>query len=85
MLVLTRRKNEGIVINDDIRIIVVEVRGDKVRLGIEAPVDVAVHREEIYDKIQMQNEYLDYVRGTTREPAFGFHVGENSFFSESTP
>ena len=52
MLVLSRKKNESVVINDNITIVVVEIRGDKVRLGIEAPKDVAVHRKEIYDAIQ---------------------------------
>jgi len=52
MLVLTRRINESIVINDDVSVLVVEVRGDRVRLGIEAPKDVAVHRKEIYDVIR---------------------------------
>src|SRR3989344_811240 len=51
MLVLSRKKNESIVINDDIIIVVVEIRGDKVRLGIEAPKEVPVHRREIYDAI----------------------------------
>ena len=52
MLVLSRKKNESIVINDSITIVVVEIRGDKVRLGIEAPKDVPVHRKEIYDAIK---------------------------------
>ena len=51
MLVLSRKKNESIVINDDISIVVVEIRGDKVRLGIEAPREVPVHRREVYDAI----------------------------------
>ena len=51
MLVLTRRINESIVINDDVSVLVVEIRGDKVRLGIEAPKNVTVHRKEIYDVI----------------------------------
>jgi len=51
MLVLSRKKNESIVINDDITIVVVEIRGDKVRLGIEAPREVSVHRREIFDAI----------------------------------
>ena len=55
MLVLSRKKNESVVINDNITIIVVEIRGDKVRLGIEAPKDVPVHRKEIYDAIQASN------------------------------
>lgn len=52
MLVLSRKKNESIVINNDITIVVVEIRGDKVRLGIEAPKDVSVHRLEVYQAIQ---------------------------------
>jgi len=52
MLVLSRKKNESIVINDDITIVVVEIRGDKVRLGIEAPKEVPVHRREVFDAIR---------------------------------
>jgi carbon storage regulator len=51
MLVLSRKTNESIRINDDITITVVEVRGDKVRLGISAPMHVSVHRTEVYDAI----------------------------------
>jgi len=52
MLVLSRKKNESIVINDDITIVVVEIRGDKVRLGVEAPKEVPVHRREVYEAIK---------------------------------
>lgn len=51
MLVLSRKKNESIVINNDVVITVVEIRGDKVRLGIVAPKDVPVHRQEVYEAI----------------------------------
>ncbi len=51
MLVLSRKKNESIVINNDITITVVEIRGDKVRLGIVAPKEVPVHRQEIFEAI----------------------------------
>jgi carbon storage regulator len=51
MLVLSRKKNESIVINNDITITVVEIRGDKVRLGIVAPKDVSVHRQEVWEAI----------------------------------
>ena len=52
MLVLSRKKNESIIINDDITIVVVEIRGDKVRLGVEAPKEVPVHRNEVYEAIR---------------------------------
>ncbi len=56
MLVLSRKKNESIVINNEITIVVVEIRGDKVRLGVEAPREVPVHRREVYDAIQRNQE-----------------------------
>ena len=52
MLVLSRKKDEEVVINDNIVITVVEIRGDKVRLGINAPKEVPVHRREVYDAIK---------------------------------
>ena len=52
MLVLSRKRNEQIVINDNIVVTVVDIRGDKVRLGIEAPTDIPVHRQEVHDAIQ---------------------------------
>ena len=55
MLVLSRKKNESIIINNDITIVVVEIRGDKVRLGVEAPKEVPVHRREVYDAIMLDN------------------------------
>ncbi len=54
MLVLSRKKNESIIIDERIVITVVEVRGDKVRLGIEAPREVPVHRSEVYAAIQAE-------------------------------
>ena len=56
MLVLSRKKNESIVINDDISIVVVEIRGDKVRLGVDAPKEIPVHRREVYDAIKKSVE-----------------------------
>jgi carbon storage regulator len=56
MLVLSRKKNESIVIDDDITIVVVEIRGDKVRLGVEAPKEVPVHRREVYDAIRRNEQ-----------------------------
>ncbi|MCA9059781.1 MAG: carbon storage regulator CsrA [Planctomycetaceae bacterium] len=54
MLVLSRQSDESIIIGDNIRVTIVEVRGDKVRIGIDAPRDVTVHRQEIYDAIQRE-------------------------------
>lgn len=54
MLVLSRRKNESIVLGDDIRIMVLDIKGDKVRLGIDAPKDVSVHREEVYNAAKQE-------------------------------
>ena len=56
MLVLSRKKNESIVINNDITVTVVEIRGDKVRLGIVAPKEVPVHRQEVFDAIHGAKE-----------------------------
>ena len=53
MLVLSRKNGESIIICDNIVVTVVDVRGDKVRLGIEAPRDVPVHRREVYDAIKL--------------------------------
>jgi carbon storage regulator len=58
MLVLSRKKNESIVIDNDITIVVVEIRGDKVRLGVEAPKEVPVHRREVFDAIR-RNELAE--------------------------
>ena len=52
MLVLSRRQNESIIINSDIEVTILRVRGNRVRLGIEAPMDISVHRREIHDVIQ---------------------------------
>lgn len=54
MLVLSRKKSESVVIAGNIVITVVEIRGDKVRLGIEAPKDVPVHRQEVFEAIKME-------------------------------
>lgn len=56
MLVLSRQSDEAIIIGDNIRVTIVEVRGDKVRIGIDAPRDVSVHRQEIYDAIRREAE-----------------------------
>lgn len=54
MLVLSRKRDESIVIGDDIVITIVDIRGDKVRIGVNAPTDVPVHRQEVYEAIQRE-------------------------------
>ena len=55
MLVLSRQRDESIVIGEDIVVTIVDIRGDKVRLGIEAPTEVPVHRREVFEAIQQEN------------------------------
>jgi carbon storage regulator len=56
MLVLSRQRDESIIIGDNIVITVVDIRGDKVRLGINAPTEIPVHRQEVYEAIQRENQ-----------------------------
>ena len=62
MLVLSRQRDETIMIGDDIEITIVDIRGDKVRLGITAPATVPVHRKEVYDAIQRENREASRVK-----------------------
>jgi carbon storage regulator len=55
MLVLSRQRDESIIIGDNVQVTVVDIRGDKVRLGIVAPAEISVHRKEVYDAIQREN------------------------------
>jgi carbon storage regulator len=55
MLVLTRKKGQSIVVNDNIEITVLDVQGDQIRIGIEAPKEISVHRKEVYLEIQEEN------------------------------
>ena len=71
MLVLSRKKDEKIVIGDNITLMVIDIRGDKVRLGIEAPKDVAVHRQEVYEAIQKEMEMERQQKTEQNDP----HVG----------
>ena len=59
MLVLSRRKDESIMIGDDVEITIVDIRGDKVRLGITAPKTISVHRREVYEAIQREKNQND--------------------------
>lgn len=63
MLILTRRISESIIIGDDVKLTVLGVKGNQVRIGIDAPKDVSVHREEIYARIQQEKN------GPARAPA----------------
>jgi len=71
MLVLSRKKNESIVIDNDITIVVVEIRGDKVRLGIDAPKEIPVHRREVYDAIKRNERRQEQEEATTKADAGG--------------
>lgn len=66
MLVLSRQRDESIIIGDNIVLTVVDIRGDKVRLGIDAPKEIPVHRQEVYDAIQRENR-----RAEEQEPDDG--------------
>lgn len=67
MLVLSRKKEESIIINDNIVIKIVDVRGDKVRIGIEAPKNVTIDREEVYEKKYNLLEIEDKIRKDNKE------------------
>lgn len=67
MLVLSRQRDETIMIGDEIEITVVDIRGDKVRLGITAPTRIAVHRKEVYEAIKAENEQAARVGGADIE------------------
>ena len=56
MLVLSRHRDESIMIGDDVVVTIVDIRGDKVRLGIDAPQSIPVHRQEVYEAIQRENK-----------------------------
>ncbi len=62
MLVLSRHRDESIMIGDEIVVTIVDIRGDKVRLGINAPQDVPVHRQEVYEAIQRENRQAGHLQ-----------------------
>jgi carbon storage regulator len=62
MLVLSRQRDESIIIGDNIVVTIVDVRGEKVKLGIEAPQDVSVHRREVYEAIRRENQHAAKLR-----------------------
>jgi carbon storage regulator len=67
MLVLSRKRNESIIIGDDITITVVDIRGDKVRLGVEAPIEISVHRQEVYEAIRREARQTENRQRLVRE------------------
>lgn len=71
MLVLSRHRDESIMIGDDVVITVVDIRGDKVRLGIDAPQHITVHRQEVYDAIKRENE-----KATKVDPSETRNIGK---------
>ncbi len=64
MLVLSRQRDEAIMIGDDVEITIVDIRGDKVRLGISAPTSITVHRKEVYSAITQENEKASHMNST---------------------
>ena len=71
MLVLSRHRDESIMIGDDVVVTIVDIRGDKVRLGIQAPHDIPVHRQEVYEAIKRENE-----RASRMQPAEAHELSE---------
>ncbi len=68
MLVLSRHRDESIMIGDDVVVTIVDIRGDKVRLGIEAPTSIPVHRQEVYEAIQRENRQAAKLNPNDTQP-----------------
>ena len=80
MLVLSRQRDESIIIGDNIVVTIVDIRGDKVRLGINAPTEIPVHRQEIYDAIQREN-----LRASRVEPKDTRNLGPSGGLQRRKP
>jgi carbon storage regulator len=92
MLVLSRQRDETIMIGDEVELTVVDIRGDKVRIGIKAPSHVAVHRKEVYDAIRNENQQaaafrgeLHAVRPRGRGPTVSSPLPASSLASRASP
>jgi len=85
MLVLSRQRDESIMIGDDVEITIVDVRGDKVRLGITAPREIPVHRREIYDTIQREKAAAAAAEKAAAEKPQETSEAEHKETSEAKP
>ena len=68
MLVLSRQRDESIIIGENIVVTIVDIRGDKVRLGIEAPTEIPVHRREVFEAIQRENQHGSRIPSNDPQP-----------------
>lgn len=78
MLVLSRKRNEQIVINNNITITIVEIRGDKVRIGVDAPYDIPVHRREVHEAIRSENNLVITEEKVEEALELGWTINEMS-------
>lgn len=85
MLVLSRQRDETIMIGDDIEVTVVDIRGDKVRLGINAPKEIGVHRKEVYDAIKRENKVAAEVKPEDLSPLGKIGPAKNQRPSSQPP
>ncbi len=76
MLVLSRQRDESIIIGDNIVVTIVDIRGDKVRLGINAPSEISVHRQEVYEAIQRENQRASRIDPSETQ-SLGKSLGRN--------
>ncbi len=83
MLVLSRQRDESIMIGDNIVVTIVDIRGDKVRLGIEAPTEIPVHRQEVYEAIKKENQKAAELEGNRRSKDATDSTAANSSGSPS--
>ncbi len=70
MLVLTRKKDQTIVIGDNIEVTILDIQGDQIRVGIKAPKNISVHRKEVYEDIQEENRKASQIKNDTFKDVF---------------